>query len=392
MAFSFKNLARFTRCALLESRGSDYRLTPKRILLLAAFYPLFALLELWTWLGLGLDEILVPEYPVEVREPIFIIGNPRSGTTFLQRLLAQDRKNMTCMQTWEILFAPSVTQRRIVQALARLDDRLGRPLQRALAAWEARWQHEIVAHEIALRAPEEDQYLLIHIWSTLAIWTFSAMVKEADAYTHFDRAVPQAEKRRIMGFYRRCIQRHLYAHRHKDAPGAHYLSKNPWASAQVDTLYAEFPDARFIYVVRSPFDMIPSYISLLDQTWRILADPLEPYSCRRYVLDMARHWYSHPMERLERAPQDSYVIVNFDDLVNDAERTVAAIYQRFNLEISPAFARVLRAEAQQARDHNSRHEYSRQDMGLTREQIAAAYGDILQRFGTSGDQGEELGS
>jgi DNA-binding PucR family transcriptional regulator len=96
---------------------------------------------------------------------------------------------------------------------------------------------------------------------------------------------------------------------------------------------------------------------------------------------MARHWYSYPLERLERAPQGSYIVVNFDDLVNDAEQTIAEIYRRFGFDISPAFAQVLQEEAEKARNYRSRHEYSLEQMGLTREQIVAKYKDVFDRFG-----------
>jgi hypothetical protein len=159
------------------------------------------------------------------------------------------------------------------------------------------------------------------------------------------------------------------------------LSKNPSASPKVDALYTSFPGARIIYLARSPLEVIPSYISLLDYAWGVVGDPVQPYGARDFVLEMARHWYSYPLERLERAPEASYAVVNFEDLVRDAERTVADIYDRFGFEMTPAFAQVLREEAETARSHTSRHEYRLEEMGLTREQIVADFGDIFERFG-----------
>jgi len=382
VAFNLKNFARFTWRSLFNSKGTDYRLTPRRIGRLVAFYLLFPLLELVIWFGFLLDDVFFRGYRrMEIEQPVFIVGNPRSGTTFLQRLLARDRENFTSMQLWEILLAPSVTYRKVVQALVSLDRLLGGPLQRRMAAQERRWKEENVMHRVALRAPEEDQYLLVHIWSTLAVWTFSGILEEAEPYTFFDDQVPQAEKERIMGFYRRCIQRYLYARAGGRGRAVHYLSKNPSASPKIDALYEFFPDAKIVYLARNPLDVIPSYVSLLDYTWRFFGDPLRDYGSRDYVLDMARHWYTYPLERLERAPEDSYAVVNFDDLVDDAEQTVADIYRRFGFEIGPAFAQVLREEAERARNHRSEHDYSLEQVGLTREQIVARYADVFDRFG-----------
>ncbi len=395
MFFNFKEFIKFTTLALFKSRGTHYRLTPKRIGCIVGFYLFFPVLELVIRIGFLLDDIFFRGYRRQrVRKPVFIVGNPRSGTTFLQRLMAKDTENFTCMRTWEILLAPSVTQRRVVQALRALDRRLGGPLKRLQAAVDKRWQDGNVMHKVALRAPEEDQYLLVHIWSTLAVWVYAAILEGATRYVFFDTQMSPAEKKRIMTFYKGCVQRHLHAQADGDRRRArHYLSKNPSCSPKVDTIYRFFPDARIIYLVRNPLDVIPSYISLLDYTWRFLADPLEEYGSRDYVLEMARHWYRYPLEQLERAPRENYVVVNYNDLVQDAERTVADIYRRLGFEISPDFARVLREEAEKARNYRSEHEYSLEQMGLTREQIVAEYEDVFARFGfdTGEDGGEGVG-
>jgi hypothetical protein len=379
VAFNIKQFARFTWTSLFKSRGTNFRLTPKRIGWLVLFYAVYPLVELVTWLGFLLDDIFFRDYQEErIEQPVFIIGNPRSGTTFLQRLLAKDKRTFVSMKTWEMLLAPSIVQRKIANALAALDRRLGGHLAKRIAASEERWQEDNVMHNVALGAPEEDEYLLTHIWSNLKIWLYAAMLDEAAPYTYFDTAMPEAEKERIMTFYKRCLQRHLYA---RNDGKRRYLAKNPSFSPMVDTLYERFPDAKIIYLARNPLDMIPSYMSLTEFEWRILGDPVEEYGCRDYVLDMARHWYTYPLERLERAPQDSYIVVNFNDLIDDAEQTVREIYSRFGLSISRDFAQVLRAETERARAHNSEHEYSLMEMGLTREQIVGQYAEVFDRFG-----------
>ena len=382
LAFDFTGFARFNHRQLFRSRGTPYRLTPRRIGSLLLSYSIYTLVELVTWAGFLADDIFFRGYRnVEIREPVFILGNPRSGTTFLHRLLAKDEHTFTCTHMWEALAAPSVAQRRVVQVLGAVDRVLGRPLDTLVTRWRKQWQEENVMHGIDLRAPEEDQYLLVHAWSTLAVWLFTAILEEARPYLYFDSEMPSADKARIMGFYKSCIRRHLFAQRGDRHQFKRYLSKNPSASPKVDALYASFPGAKIVYLARNPLEVIPSYISLLDYAWRVVGDPVQPYDARDFVLEMARHWYSYPLERLARAPEASYAVVNFEDLVRDAERTVAGIYDRFGFEMTPGFAQVLREEAEAARSHTSRHEYRLEEMGLTREQIVTAFGDIFDRFG-----------
>ncbi len=376
--FSFRNFFKFTYLTLFK-RKNPREPAPRRIGRFVLFYVLFFLLEIVTWFGFFMDEIFFRGYKEKrVWQPVFIVGNPRSGTTFLHRLLAKDEANFAVMRTWEMVFAPSITLRRVLKGLRAVDRTLGSPIQRLIDAQQRRWQEQNVMHKIALQAPEEDEYLLFHIWSSLKIWLYVALLDEAIPYTYFDTAMPRAEKERIMTFYKSCLQRHLYA---AGTEKKHYLSKNPSFTPMIDTLYDYFPDAKVIYLARNPLDMIPSFISLKEREWDVLDQPVKDERSREYVLDMAHHWYNYPLERLERVPEKDYIIVNFNDLVQKAESTVARIYKRFGLQMGPAFARVLRQEGERSRNYDSDHEYSLEEMGLTHEEIVKEYRGIFSRFG-----------
>jgi len=379
VSFNVNNFVRFTYKSLFKNKSTNYRLTPKRLGVLALAYTIYAPVELMVWLNLLLDEIFFRDYrDKRIRQPVFIVGNPRSGTTFLHRLLARDEATFSTMRTWEILLAPSIMMRKIVRAISSLDRRLGSPVHRVLGMLEESWQEDNVVHRIALRAPEEDEYLLVHIFSTLKIWLYAAMLDEAAPYTYFDSQMPEDEKTRIMTFYKRCLQRHIYANR---SDNKHYLAKDPHFTPMIDTLYEYFPDVKIIYLARNPLDMIPSYISLKEKEWRLLGNPVQAYSSREYILDMAQHWYRYPLERLERAPQDSYIVVNFNDLVGNARRTVYEIYDRFGIHVRPAFDQILQRATTSARNHESEHEYALEEMGLSRRQVVAEFEDVFERFG-----------
>ena len=59
---------------------------------------------------LGLDNVFYRRYRKQpIDRPIFIVGNPRSGTTFLHRLLL-GAGGMAAFELWEMLF-PAITAR-----------------------------------------------------------------------------------------------------------------------------------------------------------------------------------------------------------------------------------------------------------------------------------------
>jgi hypothetical protein len=349
---------------------------------MAAACFLYAPFEALVWGGFLLDEILFPDYRKQlVRRPVFIVGNPRSGTTFLYKVLAQDTQNFTCTRTWESVFAPSITMRRVCYVLAALDRCLGSPLQGWIAGGEERLQQEITMHKFALLAPEEDEHFHVHTGSAVEIWLFAAFLEDAVPLTFFDSMLPDQDRERIIGYYVRCVQRHLYAHCTDQHPGQRYLAKNPYSSAKVGSLYRCFPDAKFVYLARNPLDMIPSWVSSVAYGWRFAGGTPDLYASRDFVLDMAEHWYRYPLECFERAPRDSYILVRFDELVADIEETVRDIYDRFGLEPSPSLVRAARKAAERSCQYASQHLYSLEQVGLTREQIVDRLADIFERFG-----------
>ena len=379
MSYSLKGFLRITYLVFFRTKNTLARLTPKRIFVLLIFYSVYIVLELVTWAGFWLDELLFRRYRRQaVREPVFIVGNPRSGTTFLHRLIAQDERNFLSIRLWEILLAPSITQRKIAGAVSALDRALGGLLHR-IVGW---FDHHIVRgsnmmHKMSLMIPEEDEYFLIHQGSTIIAGLFFGFPKATYPYVYFDTRLRPREKRRVMGFYRRCLQRHLYAH-HEDR---RILSKNPFFSPKVDALYEYFPDAKIIYLARNPLKVVPSYASLSAHWWRMLAEPEQRYPHPDYILQSTQHWYRYPVERLELAPEESRVLVNFHELVADPEKVVTEIYTRFGLEISPEFADILKQETERSRRHKSNHDYSLEDVGFTREEILTTYDDVFERWG-----------
>jgi len=372
MSFAFGTLCRFTVRWL-----ASFRWTARRAAVVLAFLVLYPLLELVIWAGLLLDDILFRGYrrqPVDA--PVFIVGNFRSGTTFLHRLLSKDAERFTTMQMWEVLLSPSVAGRRVVAAVAAV---VGRPARWIFGHIEGIWHQKNVMHEVSLTAPEEDDYVLLHIWSALSVGLSAGLLDEAEPYAFFDRDLPEADRRRVMAFYRRCVQRHLFAHR--KGPGRQYLAKNPALTPKLATLREHFPDAKVICLVRNPLEAIPSFVSMMEFSWQVMGAPSDGPELREFLVRMARHWYSYPLELADNATPGSYAIVDYDRLVRDPEATVTDIYQRFGFDLSAAFAEQLRDATDRARDYESRHVYDLEPLGLSRDGILEEFADIFERFG-----------
>lgn len=339
--------------------------------------------------ALFLDNILFPGYKkVRIQEPTFMLGIPRSGSTFLHRLLAKDTDNFTTLNLWEMVFAPAIIERKLFSSLGWLDRLIGSPLLRLLK-WLDRKVFKAVRkiHRVSLFEPEEDDLVLLPIFASIFLLFPFPFPEELWGLAFFDRQTPEPVKRRIMEFYKACVQRHLYV----QGTGKRFLSKNPAFSPKVDALNAWFPDSRAVCTVRNPYSALPSLLSFLSFTWERFRNDPKGSTFRDMVVELAGHWYRHPMERLPLWPGDRHAFVLYDDLIRDPKEIVERLYTRLGLAISPDFAQCLDAEREKARAYRSKHEYSLADYDLDPAQVFADFRDVYEYYGFEADCAKAIG-
>jgi hypothetical protein len=191
--------------------------------------------------------------------------------------------------------------------------------------------------------------------------------------------MPTLRRHKIMGFYRSCLRRHLFA-RGSDKK---FLSKNPTFCPKVGSLYEFFPDAKIIYLVRNPLETVPSIVSWLSYQWKQFADPVDDYVFKDYLLELAKEWYEYPLECFSKAPVESYAIVRYEDLMRDPRQVLTCVYEKFGFEISPEFRNILDQENLRAASYQSKHNYSLRKMGLSKKRILRTFAFVFRRFGFS---------
>jgi len=354
-------------------------LTPKRFLLQGIFIPALFLGWLVHSLALFLDEIFFPAYrKTEVKEPVFVVGIPRSGTTFLHRVLKEDSGQFTTFQFWELVLAPSIIGRKLLYALARADAALGGLGRKALVKFDG-WLLGGFRrmHHISLFEPEEDEWLLVHRFVSAFMMFAFPFVDELKHLLYFDDMLAPQDRARIMAYYKRCVQRHLYVH----GPEKRLLSKNPSFSAKVQSLNETFPDAKIVCCVRNPYEAVPSFASLMWFIWG-----QEPGGSggtpemRQTLLDVVDHFYRHPMQALAELPRNRHAFLTYDALTRAPKDTILALYRQLGLKVSPDFEERLGTEEKKARAYRSSHRYAPEDFGLTRQDILENYRDIFAHY------------
>ncbi len=373
-------LTRYLQFFLLSWRpgyqGRVSGLSWQRLVIMLLFWPLFLVVQLINGAGLLLDYVLFPDFRrVSIREPLFVVGVPRSGTTFLHRLLALDDR-FTTTALWELLFAPSISQRYFWTAIAGLDRALGRPLGRLLHWAERRLLGGLDGvHKTGLLDPEEDYLGLIPVWGCF-LMVLVVPVPALWRLTFLDRDGSAAEKTRLMRAYRRFVQRHLYFHgQHKQL-----LSKNPSFTPWIETLSDAFPDARFIGCLRNPSQSVPSQINSILIGAKLFDGRDTTAYWRQGFLEMLDYYYRHLLDALAAMDSHQQAISVMETLACEPARTVLGFYQAFGWQAEQAFQERLAEQDRRARSYQSGHTYSLENLGVDADTLNAVFGWVYDRY------------
>jgi len=377
MPFNFALFARLTFNQFFKFRNGPLKFTPRRRVVILLFYLIVPLQQLLTFICFYLDEIFFPAYRrQEVKAPVFIVGNFRSGSTLLQRLLAQDRQ-FTSMNIAEIYIAPTLTQREFWKLLGAIDRILfGGSGRRFIEKRDKSWLNSLQMHKVGLFTPDEDEGLLVTIWSTMFLQYVFPVMDELPPFDRFDAELPVGQRQRIMGFYRAIIRRHLYAH----GGDRIYLAKSPGHAARIDSLVEFFPDARIIYLTRNPMRMVPSALNFFDYAWNIFGIPDGAHRFQKGILKQLKYWYLYPLQRFKELAPARYFILRYNDFVGGILESVDKIYAWMGLPLSEGFRRVVGEVVRSNQAFESDNVYTLEKLGLTKKQIAEEFHEIFELF------------
>ncbi len=357
----------------------------KRILLLMALTIIFILVEMINCFCFLLDEIIYPNWrKTSIRKPLFIVGMPRTASTWLHKTLFSDSEQFTSMKSWEILFAPSIIQKRACNLLGKFDRRFNGILSKPIKKLDNfLFRDYRPGHPTSFFDIEEDDIVLIHILSNMFLIFQFPNSKRLRDLAWFDLRLPEKMKKRIMWFFKACIQKHLFVY----GNGRTYLSKSPCHTPKIQSLKATFPDSRFICTFRHPEQAIPSALSLFFRYFKIFHNHVEISNATRQTLQMADHWYAYPLKVFSDWPSEDYLLLNYNHLVEAPETTIFKIYQHFGLSLSDEFRQKLFTENKKSKTYKSNHIYSVSEFGITEIEIQERYRQLYEQYLKSSHDG-----
>jgi len=250
---------------------------------------------------------------VEIERPIFIVGQPRTGTTHLHNLIAADPA-MRSLPYWESLEPVLPADERTAVAAGAIDPRRERT-GAGLGILDDAMPHFKRMHEMTVDHVHEEIQLLAIDFSTMLFETMGVLPEWKRWYVTHDQT-PHYE-------YLRKVLQVLQWQR---AAGTRWVLKSPQHLEQFRRLVQVFPDATFVVTHRDPVAVIASNATMLAYTARLSHDVVDPKKIGRYWSDRIEEMLNAGMRDHGLLPGAHTIDIAFDEFMVDDVAMVERIY------------------------------------------------------------------
>jgi len=232
-------------------------------------------------------------------------------------------------------------------------------------------------HTVGLNRAEECEMLWVYPLFSPALYGLVPYPDLLPRARYVDK-LPARKRKRVMRYYRGILKRHLY----NDGGERTYLGKNVFLTGRLRSVMETFPDARFVHMVRHPFEEIPSFLSMFTAVWKahspdIPFDSPQAQQFARVPID----YYKDMLEILDSPEGDRIITVRYDELVTEPRAVVERIYDHLDLAIEAPFRERLEEATAKSRTYKSRHTYSLGQYGLDEAELYEDLEAVFKRYG-----------
>ena len=288
-----------------------------------------------------------------ISEPVFIIGQGRSGTTIMHELFNLD-EHLRIPRTWEVdhpFPPPETASYNTDPRIAAADKTLARA-NFILPAFKR-------IHRMGATLPQECVRFTTHEFTSLIFWT------NYNVPTYAKWLKEEADLKPTYAYHRLFLQ--LLQWRHPRSP---WVLKSPGHLWSLGELLDEYPDARFVQTHRDPLRMLASLTSLMTHLRKMASDEVD-------AAVIAREWAewnalglneSAAFRASGRIAEDRVVDVDFHDFMRSPVTELGRIYDTLGLELTEAVAaRMTDYLAVHNDQQHGAHRYTFDDTGLDRD-------------------------
>jgi hypothetical protein len=255
-----------------------------------------------------------------LERPIFITGMPRSGSTFLHELLAEDPENRA-PRVWEVMFPLPIGG----EADNKTDPRI-RKAEKCL--WWFRRFAPGADLVYPMRATSPHECVAIHSYTLMSEeFVSTGRVTTYEAFLHAGDLEP------VYRWQKRFLQ-----HLQTGYPKRRWVLKSPDHVYGLDKLLKVFPDAAIIQTHRNPVDVLKSQIELTEVLESMYARPIPRDQLGLKEARKVKQLSDYITQFRDTHPEAAanFIDITYREFVSDPMGVVQRIYERLDIPLTVA--------------------------------------------------------
>ena len=292
-----------------------------------------------------------------IERPIFIIGLPRTGTTYLHRLLASDPSSrIPC--AWEMDDPVPPPEAETYLSDPRID-KLNRALR--LLHWAAPALPSM--HDTGAGLPEECISLMANDLASVTFLIPAFLPSyEQWLYTRDLTDTYRRHRRQLQ-----LLQRKLKRDR--------WVLKAPMHMHGLQWLLVAYPDARIVMTHRDPCDAVASLASFLFYLRSTFSNDVAPGAIGEEVVDRLASYSARAESARKKASKRigdpvTFVDVDYRDIVRAPIDVVEGVYERLEIPLDDYTRGQMRRYVETKAQHrHGVHHYTLEQFGLSRANV-----------------------
>jgi hypothetical protein len=300
----------------------------------------------------------------QIQQPLFIMGLPRTGTTILYELIAQDPA-MRSPASWEVArpIPPAKHE-------SYCSDKRIKSVERMMGLAEKVSPGFQAIHAIGARLPQECVYIFA-----------SHFISEQFGYMynipHYRAWALDQDMTASYHWHANFLQ-----HLQVDCSGEHWVLKTPSHLAYLNCLFAQYPDAAIVWTHRRPLDAMASFSSLAATLQSGFSDTIDRRAIGAHEFEHFSKIVRRGIQQRRVQDQSRFFDVSFSAICSDPISVIRDLYDFFGMHLSSeAQTRMRKYLTQRPRNLYGEHRYSATEFGLDGEQEQKLYSEYLAQFG-----------
>ncbi len=325
-------------------------------------------------LGNFIDYLFFSGYKKKkLHKPVFLIGHPRSGTTFLHKFILKNTNEFKGMLLWEMIFPSIFTRSLIKPVLPFLVKKFPKDL------------YDPKIHKTGFLEPETDDIaMFFRNFEGMFCWLYFSAWKSYNNSVELENdLIKESDTTKVIKYIINLHKKNIY----KSKYNKRIFSKSFSLIMDISGVLKKNEDAKVVVLLRDPIEVIPSSISLAINVQKNINDfdqldeeKKKTYYQNLYQASLVFFKYLDKQLSEDESLNNNILIVTHKQLKANFKETILNICDYCEIEKTTDLVQSIKKQAEKQPDFKGKHQYSLEKYGLSKEKLLKDFDFVYKKY------------